>query len=43
MIQRHDDNFSHHLTDTFLDWRLWLFGAAHRITMHIAMNIAKLP
>jgi hypothetical protein len=39
-----EELFSRHLSDAFLDIRRrWLFGAAHRITMHIAVNIAKLP
>jgi len=40
---RQKDDFSYHLSDTFLDRLLWLFGVAHRIIMHIAANIAKLP
>ena len=40
---RQKDDFSYHLSDAFLSRRLWRFGAAHNIIMHIAANIAKLP
>jgi hypothetical protein len=40
---RQKDDFSYHLSDAFLGRLLWRFGATHRIIMHIAANIAKLP
>jgi hypothetical protein len=41
--ERQKDDFSYHLSDALLNRRLWRFGVAHRIIMHIAANIAKLP
>jgi len=32
--ERQNDDFSYHLSDAFLNRRLWRFGAAHNIIMH---------